>query len=63
MRPSDSNHQTIASWIRTYLSDTFTNPMVQTVVLEKLGTEPALRPLATVVDATLGALIQAAKLA
>jgi len=39
MRPSDSNHQTIASWIRTYLSDTFTNPMVQTVVLEKLGTK------------------------
>jgi chromosome partitioning protein len=39
MRPSDSNHQLIASWIRTYLSDTFTNPMVQTVVLEKLGTK------------------------
>jgi chromosome partitioning protein len=37
MRPSDSTHQTIASWIRTDLGDTFTNPMVQSVVLEKLG--------------------------
>ena len=36
-RPTDSSHQRIASWIRTYLVDTFTNPMVQTVVLEKLG--------------------------
>lgn len=36
---------------------------LRSAVLEKLGTEPALRPLATVVDATLGALMQAAKLA
>ena len=36
-RPKDKNHQRIASWIRTYLKDTFTNPMVQTVVLERLG--------------------------
>ena len=35
---------------------------LRSAVLEKLGTEPALRPLATVVDATLGALMQAAKL-
>jgi hypothetical protein len=35
---------------------------LRSAVLEKLGTEPTLRPLATMVDATLGALIQAAKL-
>ena len=35
---------------------------LRSAVLEKLGTEPALRPLATMVDATLGALMQAAKL-
>jgi len=32
-------------------------------VLARLEEEPNLRPLATAVDATLGALIQAAKIA
>lgn len=36
-KPGDANHQKISSWIRSFLSDTFTHPMVQTVVLEKLG--------------------------
>ena len=36
-RPKDTGHQRIQSWIRTYLKDTFTNTMVQTVVLERLG--------------------------
>jgi len=36
---------------------------LRTAVLEKLGTESSLRPLATIVDATLGALVQAARLA
>lgn len=36
-KPGDANHQKISSWIRSYLSDTFTHAMVQTVVLEKLG--------------------------
>jgi hypothetical protein len=35
---------------------------LRSAVLERLGEEPSLRPLATLVDATLGALIQAAKL-
>lgn len=35
--PADANHQKISSWIRTYLSDTFTHSMVKTKVLEKLG--------------------------
>ena len=36
-KPSDAIHQKISSWIRSFLSDTFTHAMVQTVVLEKLG--------------------------
>ncbi|HUI61832.1 MAG TPA: AAA family ATPase [Steroidobacteraceae bacterium] len=36
-KPSDAVHQRISSWIRSYLSDTFTHAMLQTVVLEKLG--------------------------
>lgn len=36
-KPGDANHQKISSWIRNYLSDTFTHSMVQTIVLEKLG--------------------------
>jgi chromosome partitioning protein len=36
-KPSDAIHQKISSWIRSYLSDTFTHAMLQTVVLEKLG--------------------------
>jgi len=36
-KPNDQNHQLVAGWIRTYLKDICTNPMVQTVVLEKLG--------------------------
>ena len=36
-KPSDANHQKISSWIRSFLSDTFTHAMIQTVVLEKLG--------------------------
>lgn len=36
-KPGDANHQKISSWIRSFLSDTFTHPMVQTVVVEKLG--------------------------
>ena len=36
-KPSDANHQKISSWIRSYLSDTFTHAMIQTVVLEKLS--------------------------
>jgi len=36
---------------------------LRSAVLERLGEEPSLRPLATMVDATLGALAQAAKIA
>jgi chromosome partitioning protein len=36
-KPSDAIHQKISSWIRSFLSDTFTHAMLQTVVLEKLG--------------------------
>ena len=36
-RSSDAIHQKISSWIRSFLSDTFTHAMLQTVVLEKLG--------------------------
>ncbi len=36
---------------------------LRSAVLERLGEEPSLRPLASMVDATLGALTQAAKLA
>jgi hypothetical protein len=35
---------------------------LRSAVLEKLGSEPTLRPLATIVDATLGALAQAGRL-
>ncbi len=35
---------------------------LRSAVLERLGEEPSLRPLATMVDATLGALTQAARL-
>jgi hypothetical protein len=35
---------------------------LRSAVLERLGTESTLRPLATIVDATVGALVQAAKL-
>jgi chromosome partitioning protein len=36
-KPSDAIHQKISSWIRSFLSDTFTHAMLQSVVLEKLG--------------------------
>lgn len=36
---------------------------LRSAVLDKLGTEESLRPLATIVDPTLGALVQASKLA
>jgi chromosome partitioning protein len=36
-KPGDANHQKIAGWVRSYLSDVFTHAMIQTVVLEKLG--------------------------
>src|SRR5580658_2596778 len=36
-KPGDSNHQKISSWIRSFLSDTFTHAMIQSVVLEKLS--------------------------
>lgn len=36
-KPGDANHQKIGSWIRSFLSDTFTHAMIQSVVLEKLS--------------------------
>jgi chromosome partitioning protein len=36
-KPGDPNHQKHAGYIRSFLSDVFTNAMAQTVVLEKLG--------------------------
>jgi chromosome partitioning protein len=36
-RPKDANHQKHAGYIRSFLSDVFTNSMSQTIVLEKLG--------------------------
>jgi chromosome partitioning protein len=36
-KSGDPNHQKIGSWIRSFLSDTFTHAMIQSVVLEKLA--------------------------
>jgi chromosome partitioning protein len=36
-KPGDANHQKHAGYIRSFLSDVFTNAMAQTIVLEKLG--------------------------
>ena len=36
-KPGDANHQRIAGWVRSYLSDVLTHGMIQTIVLEKLG--------------------------
>ncbi len=36
-KPGDANHLKIGSWIRSFLSDTFTHAMIQSVVLEKLS--------------------------
>jgi chromosome partitioning protein len=36
-KTGDANHQKIGSWIRSFLSDTFTHAMIQSVVLEKLS--------------------------
>jgi chromosome partitioning protein len=36
-KSGDPNHLKIGSWIRSFLSDTFTHAMIQSVVLEKLA--------------------------